>query len=169
MSEQRGLPLPLQGGGREGVSFPEREPASTPTLPLAGGGGTRSVLQPPGWPLPKGYANGILARGQVLVTGGVVGWDERGVFAEGFLPQVRQVLFNIRAILEAGGAGPEHLVRLTWYVTDMAAYRASLKELGPIYREAFGRNFPAMALVQVVSLVEPAALVEIEATAVVPG
>lgn len=127
----------------------------------------RTVLQPPDWPQPRGYANGILARGQVLVTGGVVGWDEKGAFPEGFLPQVRQVLLNIRAILEAGGAGPEHLVRLTWYVTDIQAYRASLKELGPIYREVFGKNFPAMALVQVVALVEPAALVEIEATAVV--
>jgi enamine deaminase RidA (YjgF/YER057c/UK114 family) len=128
----------------------------------------RTVLQPPGWPQPRGYANGILARGQVLVTGGVVGWDEQGVFAQGFLPQVRQTLLNIRAILEAGGAGPEHLVRLTWYVTDIDAYRSSLKELGPIYREVFGKNFPAMALVQVIALVEPAAMVEIEATAVIP-
>jgi enamine deaminase RidA (YjgF/YER057c/UK114 family) len=128
----------------------------------------RKLLQPPGWPEPRGYANGIMAKGHVLVTGGVVGWDERGVFAEGFLPQVRQVLLNIRAILADGGAGPEHLVRLTWYVTDIAAYRGSLRELGPIYREVFGRNFPAMALVQVVALVEPAAMVEIEATAVVP-
>ncbi len=128
----------------------------------------RRILQPEGWPQPKGYANGILAKGQILVTGGVVGWDETGAFPEGFLPQVRQALLNIRAILEAGGVGPEHLVRLTWYVTDMEAYRTSLKDLGPIYREAFGRNFPAMALVQVLSLVEPAAMVEIEATAVVP-
>ncbi len=128
----------------------------------------RKLLQPPGWPEPRGYANGIMAKGHVVVTGGVVGWDEHGVFAEGFLPQVRQVLLNIRVILAEGGAGPEHLVRLTWYVTDIAAYRASLRELGPIYREVFGRNFPAMALVQVVALVEPAAMVEIEATAVVP-
>jgi enamine deaminase RidA (YjgF/YER057c/UK114 family) len=128
----------------------------------------RTILQPPGWPQPRGYANGILARGQVLVTGGVVGWDEKGVFPKGFLPQVRQTLLNIRAILEAGGAGPEHLVRLTWYVTDIDAYRSSLKELGPIYREIFGKNFPAMALVQVIALVEPAAMVEIEATAVIP-
>jgi enamine deaminase RidA (YjgF/YER057c/UK114 family) len=126
------------------------------------------VLQPPGWPQPRGYANGIAAQGTVVVTGGVVGWDEREVFPAGFLPQVRQALLNIRAILEAGGAGPEHLVRLTWYVTDIDAYRSSLKELGPVYREVLGKNFPAMALVQVVSLVEPAAMVEIEATAVVP-
>jgi enamine deaminase RidA (YjgF/YER057c/UK114 family) len=129
----------------------------------------RRILQPAGWPQPRGYANGIAATGTIVVTGGVVGWDAAGVFPDGFLPQVRQALLNIRAILEAGDAGPEHLVRLTWYVTDIAAYRASLRELGPIYREVFGRNFPAMALVQVVALVEPAAMVEIEATAVVPA
>jgi enamine deaminase RidA (YjgF/YER057c/UK114 family) len=126
------------------------------------------VLLPEGWPPPRGYANGMMARGQVLVTGGVVGWNAVGVFPAGFLPQVRQTLENIRAILRAGDAGPEHLVRLTWYVTDMAAYRASLSELGPLYRAVLGKNFPAMALVQVVSLVEPAAMVEIEATAVIP-
>jgi enamine deaminase RidA (YjgF/YER057c/UK114 family) len=125
-------------------------------------------LQPPGWPKPKGYANGIAARGTVVVTGGVIGWDEGERLAEGFLPQVRQVLLNIRAILAEGGAGPEHLARLTWYVTDIAAYRGALREIGAIYREVLGRNFPAMALVQVVSLVEPAAMVEIEATAIVP-
>jgi enamine deaminase RidA (YjgF/YER057c/UK114 family) len=129
----------------------------------------RRILQPEGWPQPRGYANGIAAAGTVVVTGGVVGWDAAGAFPTGFLPQVRQALLNIRAILAAGDAGPEHLVRLTWYVTDITAYRASLKELGPIYREVFGRNFPAMALVQVVALVEPAAMVEIEATAVVPA
>lgn len=127
------------------------------------------VLQPDGWPPPRGYANGVLARGTFVVTGGVVGWDRDGKFpAGGFLPQVRQTLLNIRAILAEAGAGPEHLVRLTWYVTDMDAYRASLGALGPIYRETLGRNFPAMALVQVVSLVEPEAMVEIEATAVLP-
>jgi enamine deaminase RidA (YjgF/YER057c/UK114 family) len=126
----------------------------------------RKVLQPPGWPPPRGYANGIMAEGRIVVTGGVVGWDERGVFPQGFLPQVRQTLLNIRAILFEAGAGPEHIVRLTWYVTDIEAYRSSLKDLGPIYREVFGKHFPAMALVQVVSLVEPAAMVEIEATAV---
>lgn len=128
----------------------------------------RRILQPEGWPIPKGYANGIAARGQVVVTGGVVGWDERGVFPAGFVPQVRQVLLNIRAILSEAGAGPEHLVRLTWYVTDIAVYRTSLRDIGAAYREVFGKNFPAMALVQVVALVEPAAMVEIEATAVIP-
>jgi enamine deaminase RidA (YjgF/YER057c/UK114 family) len=125
-------------------------------------------LQPQAWPRPKGYANGIAARGALVVTGGVIGWDENERLAEGFLPQVRQVLLNIRAVLAEGGAGPEHLVRLTWYVTDIAAYRTGLRDIGATYREVFGRNFPAMALVQVVSLVEPSAMVEIEATAVVP-
>jgi enamine deaminase RidA (YjgF/YER057c/UK114 family) len=126
-------------------------------------------LLPPGWPRPKGYANGLAAKGTYVVTGGVIGWDADERLAVGFLPQVRQVLANIRAILAEGGAGPEHLVRLTWYVTDMAAYRDNLAEIGRIYREELGRNYPAMALVQVVSLVEPAAMVEVEATAVVPA
>jgi enamine deaminase RidA (YjgF/YER057c/UK114 family) len=125
-------------------------------------------LQPAGWPMPRGYANGIAARGQIIVTGGVVGWDANGVFATGLVAQVHQVLANIHALLSEAGARPEHLVRLTWYVTDMAAYRASLKDIGVAYRDVLGKNFPAMALVQVVSLVEPAAMVEIEATAVLP-
>lgn len=127
------------------------------------------TLQPAGWQPPRGYANGVLARGTFVVTGGVVGWDSEGRFPPGgFVPQVRQVLLNIRAILAEAGAGPEHLVRMTWYVTDMATYRASLAALAPIYREIMGRSFPAMALVQVVSLVEPEAIVEIEASAVLP-
>ena len=126
------------------------------------------ALQPPGWPQPKGYANGMVAKGRFLVTGGLVGWDAAGRFPEGLIAQIRQTLENIVAVLEAGGAKPEHLVRMTWYVTDIEAYRASLRDLGPVYRAVLGRHFPAMALVQVVSLVEPAALVEIEATAVIP-
>ena len=126
----------------------------------------RAIL-PEGWPVPRGYANGMVAEGRVLVTGGLVGWDAQGVFAEGFLPQLRQILLNIRAVVEAGGGRVEDIVRLTWYVTDIDAYRASLKEMGPVYREALGRHFPAMAVVQVVSLVEPQAMIEIEATAVV--
>lgn len=129
---------------------------------------SRKILQPEGWPEPRGYANGIMAHGRIIVTGGVVGWDDKGIFAEDFVTQVRQVLLNIRAILDEADAGPEHLVRLTWYVTDMAAYRASLRDIGAAYRDVFGKNFPAMALVQVLSLVEPAAMVEIEATAVMP-
>ena len=126
------------------------------------------VLQPKGWPAPKGYANGMMAEGRILMTGGVVGWDDTGTFPDGFVAQARQTLSNIRAILEAGGAGPEHLVRLTWYVVDIEEYLASLKSLGRAYREVIGEHYPAMALVQVVRLVEPSALVEIEATAVVP-
>ena len=126
------------------------------------------VLQPSGWPTPKGYANGMAADGRIVVTGGVIGWDEKERLASGFVAQVRQTLANIKAILEAGGARPEHLVRLTWYVVDIEEYLASLKELGRVYREIFGAHYPAMALVQVVRLVEKEARVEIEATAVVP-
>jgi enamine deaminase RidA (YjgF/YER057c/UK114 family) len=128
----------------------------------------RRILQPPGWPVPKGYANGIAARGEIIFVGGQIGWDEQGRFPQGFVPQVEQALRNILAVLAEAGAGPEHITRMTWYVTDMAAYRASLRELGAAYRRVMGKNFPAMALVQVVSLVEPEALVEIEATAVLP-
>src|SRR5881409_3491373 len=126
------------------------------------------VLQPSGWPQPKGYANGIMAEGCLVVTGGVVGWDVAGRFADGFVAQVRQALENIVAILAEGGAGPEHLVRLTWYVVDMDEYVSNLKALGKAYRDVVGVHYPSMALVQVVRLVEPAARVEIEATAVVP-
>lgn len=126
------------------------------------------VLQPSGWPMPKGYANGMMAEGRIIVTGGVIGWDAREQLADGFIGQVRQVLVNIAAILQEGGAGPQHLVRLTWYVVDIEEYLANLRALGGIYREIFGAHYPAMALVQVVRLVEKAAVVEIEATAVVP-
>jgi enamine deaminase RidA (YjgF/YER057c/UK114 family) len=126
------------------------------------------VLQPSGWPMPKGYANGISAEGRIVVTGGVIGWDANETLADGFVAQVRQALENIAAILAEGHARPEHLVRLTWYVVDMDEYLANLKDLGKVYREIFGSHYPAMALVQVVRLVERAARVEIEATAVVP-
>ena len=126
------------------------------------------VLQPSGWPMPKGYANGMAADGRILVTGGVIGWDAEERLADGFVAQVRQTLGNIKAILAEGGARPEHLVRLTWYVVDIEEYLANLKTLGKIYRETFGAHYPAMALVQVVRLVEKAARVEIEATAVLP-
>jgi len=137
-----------------------------------GGKGERSkpaqMLQPSGWPAPKGYANGMAAEGRIVVTGGVIGWDHEERLAKGFAAQVRQALANIAAILAEGDARPEHLVRLTWYVVDIEEYLSNLKELGKIYREIFGSHYPAMALVQVVRLVEKAALVEIEATAVVP-
>jgi enamine deaminase RidA (YjgF/YER057c/UK114 family) len=126
------------------------------------------VLQPSGWPAPKGYANGMAADGRIVVTGGVIGWDVHNHLAQGFVAQVRQTLENIAAILAEGDARPEHLVRLTWYVVDMDEYLSNLKEIGKIYREIFGSHYPAMALVQVVRLVEKAARVEIEATAVVP-
>lgn len=127
-----------------------------------------TVLNPQGWPQPKGYANGIKARGEMVFTGGMVGWDENGNFAEGLVAQTRQVLKNIVAVLATGGAGPEHVVRLTWYVVDIEDYRTVLPQIGAAYREIMGRHFPAMALVEVKSLVERAALVEIEATAVIP-
>jgi len=126
------------------------------------------VLQPAGWPQPKGYANGIMADGKLVVTGGVVGWDVEGRFASDFVAQVRQALENIVAILAEGGARPEHLVRLTWYVVDMDEYVSNLKPLGKVYRDVLGTHYPSMALVQVVRLVERSARVEIEATAVVP-
>jgi len=127
------------------------------------------VLQPAGWPVPKGYSNGMMAEGRLLVTGGVVGWDEDGRFPDGFVGQVRQTLLNIRAILASGGAEPHHLVRLTWYVVEIEEYLGSLKALGAAYREVIGAHYPAMALVQVVRLVEREARVEIEATAVLPS
>jgi enamine deaminase RidA (YjgF/YER057c/UK114 family) len=126
------------------------------------------ILQPSGWPMPKGYANGMAADGRIVVTGGVIGWNHEEQLAADFVGQVRQTLQNIAAILAEGDARPEHLVRLTWYVVDMDEYLGNLKELGRIYREIFGAHYPAMALVQVVRLVEKAARVEIEATAVVP-
>jgi enamine deaminase RidA (YjgF/YER057c/UK114 family) len=141
---------------------------ATATLPSDQGDGP-IVLQPSGWPAPKGYANGMMGHGRILVTGGVVGWDEHGVFPEGLVAQARQVLLNIRMILASGDAEPRHLVRLTWYVVDMEEYLANLRELGQVYREVLGSHYPAMALVQVVRLVEKAARVEIEATAVVPS
>jgi enamine deaminase RidA (YjgF/YER057c/UK114 family) len=126
-------------------------------------------LQPPHWPRPRGYANGVVAAGRLVLTAGVIGWDETERIAAPDLPgQLRQVLANTLAILAEAGAGPEHIVRMTWYVVDLDDYRTRLPELGAVYREAMGRNFPAMAVVGVAGLVEPAALVEIETIAVVP-
>jgi enamine deaminase RidA (YjgF/YER057c/UK114 family) len=136
--------------------------------PASDKSGRPRVLQPSGWPAPKGYANGMAADGRLVVTGGVIGWDTAGNLADGFVAQVRQALSNIAAILTEAGAKPEHLVRLTWYVVDMEEYLANLKALGQVYRDVFGAHYPAMALVQVVRLVEKKARVEIEATAVVP-
>ncbi len=125
-------------------------------------------LLPPGWPAPKGYSNGLAGEGRLVVLGGQIGWDAQGHFAEGFVAQVRQALENIVAVLAEAGAAPEHVARLTWFVTDIEEYRASLAELGPAYRAVMGRHFPAMTLVEVGALVEPEARVEIEATAILP-
>lgn len=139
---------------------------STKIVPLADDEAPRPLL-PEGWLRPRGYSNGMSAKGRLVVTGGVVGWDLMGKFPADFVAQTRQTFENIVAILAAGGAEPKHLVRLTWYVTDIEAYATNLREIGAAYRDAFGANYPAMAVVQVVRLVEPAAKIEIEATAVV--
>ena len=126
-------------------------------------------LLPPGWPRPKGYSNGISATGRMIFTAGIVGWDEREFFPSHRLDsQFGQALRNVLAILKEDGSGPEHIVRLTVYVTQLQEYLNSRDELGPIWKSIMGTNYPAMALVEVVRLVEPAAKVEIEATAVVP-
>jgi enamine deaminase RidA (YjgF/YER057c/UK114 family) len=127
------------------------------------------VLHPKNWKPALGYSNGMAARGRLVVTGGIIGWNADQVFeTDDFAGQATQVLRSIVEVLACAGARPEHLVRLTWYVTDKHEYLASLKELGRAYREVIGRHYPAMALVQVVALVEDRAKVEIEATAVVP-
>jgi enamine deaminase RidA (YjgF/YER057c/UK114 family) len=126
------------------------------------------ALQPQGWPQPKGYSNGMSAKGRVIVTGGVVGWDEHGTFADGLVAQTRKTLENIVAIIAEAGAEPKHVIRLTWYVVDVEDYLSKQREIGAAYRDVMGKHFPAMAVVQVVRLVEKQALVEIEATAVLP-
>lgn len=130
--------------------------------------GGATTLLPEGWPKPKGYANGIKARGDLIFIAGQVGWDMEGRFPEGFVPQMRKALENVMAVLVEGKAGAEHLVRMTWYVTDIATYRSSLPEIGAAYRDVVGRHYPAMTLVEVKSLAEPKAMIEIEATAVIP-
>lgn len=126
-------------------------------------------LQPPDWLEPKGYANGIMARGTLLFVGGQIGWNAAQQFeSDDFIAQTRQALLNIAAVLKAGGAGPEHMVRMTWYVADRVEYSTRLKELGSVYREVMGRNFPAMTCVEVSGLVEERARIEIEVTAVLP-
>jgi enamine deaminase RidA (YjgF/YER057c/UK114 family) len=127
------------------------------------------ALLPPGWPRPSGFANGIAAEGRMVLTAGIIGWDESGtIVAPDLAGQLRQILLNTLAILAEDGAGPEHVVRMTWYVVDVDEYRSGLAEIGAVYKEVMGRNFPAMAVVQVGALVEPAARIEIETTAVVP-
>ncbi len=128
-----------------------------------------SSLNPPGWAPAKGYANGIVARGTLVFLGGQIGWNGQQQFeTDDFVGQFEQTLRNIIAVLAEAGAGPEHVVRMTWYVTDKAEYLARLKEIGAAYRAVMGRNFPAMAVVEVSALMEDRAKVEIEATAVLP-
>jgi enamine deaminase RidA (YjgF/YER057c/UK114 family) len=130
---------------------------------------TMRVLQPPGWPRPKGYANGIVAEGRQVFVAGQIGWDEQQQFPSTLAAQVRQTLKNIVAVLREAEARPEHVVRLTWYVTSRDEYYAELQQIGEAYRDVMGRHFPTMAVVQVVALMEANAKVEIEATAVVPA
>ena len=126
-------------------------------------------IQPPGWAEPRGYANGVLARGALIFVGGQIGWNARQQFeTDDFVAQTRQALQNIVAVLKAGGAGPEHMARMTWYIVDRVEYNARLKEIGLVYRDVMGRNFPAMTCVQVAGLVEERAKIEIEVTALVP-
>ena len=137
--------------------------AASPALP--------TPIRPDGWPRPGGYADGVAASGRLLVTAGMIGWDPRTMRLAGadFVAQVRQALANVMDVVRAAGGGPEHLVRLTWYVTDRDAYLAGRAAIGEAYRDVVGRHFPAMAVVVVAALLEPGALVEIEATAVLPA
>lgn len=127
------------------------------------------VLLPEGWPRPKGYSNGIEATGRLVFVAGQIGWDVDGAFPDGFAAQFRQTIDNTLAVLAEAGAGPQHIVRMTWYVVDKAEYLASLRAIGAIWRERIGPHYPAMAVVEVKGLIEDAARVEIETTAVVPA
>ncbi|MFW3614061.1 RidA family protein [Billgrantia antri] len=130
---------------------------------------SHELLHPSHWKAAVGYANGVLASGQTIFVGGQIGWNGDQVFeSDDFVAQVHQALANIVAVLKEASAGPEHLVRLTWYVTDKQEYLARLKEVGAAYREVMGKHFPAMTMVQVADLIEDRAKVEIEATAVIP-
>jgi enamine deaminase RidA (YjgF/YER057c/UK114 family) len=127
------------------------------------------ILQPEGWAKPVGYTNGVVARGRLIFTGGQIGWNEQCEFeSDELVDQIGRTLTNIAAVLEAAGAAPEHITSMTWYLTDLADYRAGLKRMGPIYRKVMGRHFPPMAVVEVARLVEARAKVEIQATAVIP-
>jgi enamine deaminase RidA (YjgF/YER057c/UK114 family) len=127
------------------------------------------TLQPAEWPRPKGYANGVAARGRTIFISGQIGWDAQGHFgSDNLTGQVRQALRNILRVLKEARAEPRHLVRLTWYVLSRDAYVREAREIGTAYREVLGKHFPAMSVVEVRALVEQRALVEIEATAVIP-
>lgn len=127
------------------------------------------VILPPGWPRPKGYANGVLVRGRQLYIAGMIGWDAEGRFhSDDFAAQTRQALENIAAVLREAGAKPEHVVRMTWYVTDKREYLAAGREVGQAFRDIIGAYNAAMTAVEVKALIEDRAKVEIEATAVIP-
>ena len=127
------------------------------------------ILQPASWPRPRGYANGVAATGTQVFVAGQIGWDtQQRLVGPDLVAQTEQALRNALAVLAEAGGGPEHVVRLTWYLTDLATYRASAREIGAVYRACMGTHYPAMSAVQVAGLVEPGAVVEIELTAVVP-
>jgi enamine deaminase RidA (YjgF/YER057c/UK114 family) len=127
------------------------------------------TLQPPGWPRPRGYANGIMAEGRLVFVAGQIGWDAtETIVSDDLVDQLRQTLKNTLAVLREAGAGPEHVARMTWYVTDRREYLARTRELGEIYRALMGRHYPAMAVIEVSGLIEDRAKLEIETTAVVP-
>ncbi len=129
---------------------------------------SRTILQPPGWARARGYANGVVAEGRQIFVSGQIGWDaEQRIVSDDFAAQTRQALANIVAVLACAGAGPEHIVRLTWFITSREEYHSGLAAIGASYRELIGRSFPAMSVVVVAALLEPRAKVEIEATAVI--
>ena len=128
-----------------------------------------NFLQPEGWKKPSGYSNGVKTEGEMIFVAGQVGWNEEGKFVSDTLcAQIYRALENVVAVLKEGNAGPQNIVRMTWYVTDLNEYRASMREIGEIYRSVIGNHYPVMSLVQVTGLLEKKAKVEIEATAVVP-
>ncbi|HJV60850.1 MAG TPA: RidA family protein [Albitalea sp.] len=128
------------------------------------------ILQPSGWPAPRGYVNGVAAAGTTVFVAGQIGWNERNEFpSEDFVAQVRQALLNVRSVLAEAGARPEHITRMTWYLTDKREYLARAKEVGAVFREVIGVYHAAMSAVQVSALMEDRAKVEIEATAVLPA
>ena len=131
---------------------------------------THKMLQPEGWLAPRGYANGIEASGRQIYVGGQIGWNPQCQFeTDDLVAQIRQALSNCVAVVAAGGGLPEHIVRMTWYLRDKKEYVARLKEIGAVYREVMGRNYPAMSAVQVADLIEDEAKVEIEVTAIIPS
>ncbi len=130
---------------------------------------SQQILLPPGWPRPSGYSNGIAAQGRLVVTAGLIGWDENGVIqTDSMAGQVEQALRNIVAVLAEAGAEPRHIVKMTWYITSRADYLGEIKEIGKAWREIIGKHYPAMAVIEISSLIESKSKVEIETTAVIP-